>query len=228
MRMIWGILVLVFWSSAANAVCGFRYPGCTVCQGWLSQQGDKIRPAGCIQCSSICVPFLTTAEVERQVNSKPGMRVSEGILFIDAAPKTQATPYLIEIPRSQLSAIAQVNPMAAVALLLFTKEFHTESVNPLSGELAFGGIPTFATIVQIMQGVDERLIDDSQTPIPSGKGFVRVKWTGARTGLGLRITLESQRIDEDGVVVTGDLVYPTVIANVRPGRPGLISTWALQ
>ncbi len=228
MKVFWAFLVFVFWSSSASAVCGYLYPACTLCNSF-GQQGDRIRPTGCNRCTSICLPFLTTADVEKEINAKPGMRVSEGVLYVDSASTTQAAPYLIEIPKTQMSAIAQVNPMAAVALLLFTKEFHTESANPLTGEIAFGRIPTFSTVVQIMQGADESAVENSQTLIPQGKGFVRVKWSSVKSdGGGLRMTLEAQKMDDQGQAVVGEAVYPTIVVTMQSGRPGKISAWALQ
>lgn len=228
MKVFWAFLVFVFWSSGASAECGYSYPSCALCQRF-AQQGDRVRPAGCSGCTSICVPSLTTPEVEKEINSKSGMKVSEGVLYVDSAPRTKDEPYLIEIPKNQLSAIAQVNPMAAVALLLFTKEFHIESANTLTGELAFGRIPTFTTVAQIMQGADDSTVENSQTPIPQGKGFVRVKWKSVRSDPGsLRMTLESQKMDDQGQAVVGEAVYPAIVVTMQSGRPGKISAWALQ
>lgn len=117
--------------------------------------------------------------------------------------------------------------MAAIALLLFTREFRAASANPINGELSFGRVPTLSTVVQAVQGADERSLDDSQDPLPSDASFVRVQWSSVRAERALRMTLRSQSIDVHGVPMAWD-VYPSIIVTLEPGRPGVISSWATQ
>jgi len=219
------LIAFIFWSSSASALCAYKYPGCTQCTTF-AQTGDKVRPVGCNACGGFCQPFLTSTDVQREIGSKTQARVSEGVLFSGPAP-TRATSYIVDIPRDQLMAIGQVNPMAAIALLLFTKEFRAESANPVTGEVSFGRIPTFSTVVQAAQGADERSLDDSQNPLPSGVAFVRVKWSSVRSERGLQMTLFAQRMDEQGVPMIGD-IYPPIVVMLERGQPGLISSWVAQ
>lgn len=155
----------------------------------------------------------------------PVMAASEGVLWVSpASPPPRPAPFVIDIPRSQLTDIARINPMAAMALLTISHGLDS-NFNLLAGGLRYDRVPTFETVVLSAQGAADQAVLDSHIPVPEGKGLVEIEWKGVRTELGLKMSLSCHYVDPANPAAVGAEVYPAIVATLRAGHPGLISGW---
>jgi hypothetical protein len=221
MRVL-AFISLFLFASAANALCAFSYPSCTRCLSF-TQQGDKSNGGGCGACSGFCQPFLVasssaTAELEAQ-----GIVTKEGVMYVN--PKnSDKNSGLLTIDPAKLYAIAQVNPMASLAILNMTKEYHTGTLGVLGGEIAYGDIPSAETVTLTTQKAADTELDRSRRKLSQDNTYARVKWSAVASPNGVKVTFDAQEVDAQGVVLK--TLYPSIIADVkRVGTAGNLEHW---
>jgi hypothetical protein len=169
--------------------------------------------------NALCVASSSTAaELDAQ-----GIVTKEGVMYIN--PKhSDRNSGLLTVDPAKLYAIAQVNPMASLAILNMTKDYHTGTLGVLGGEIAYGDIPSAKTVTLTTQKAADTELDRSRRKLGHDDTYARVKWSAVATAGGLKVTFDAQEVDAQGVVL--NTLYPSIIADVkRAGTAGNLEQW---
>jgi hypothetical protein len=200
--------------STASAACGsFGWPGCISCTHIMAAANYTY--AGCVECFGFCYQFASPREqavFERVVDRNDNIRRASEI-------------NILELSRSELNAIAQVNPTVALVLAEFMPGVTPYGINIKKGRIAYKGMPTESTLqLKLQNSVDGAAYAATMSPLSSKGTFVLSRWTSAQSESGdLVVTFHTDSMNENAVLERQLLPPMRVIVQGSP--PYRILKW---
>ncbi|MGH8495744.1 MAG: hypothetical protein ACREX3_15445 [Gammaproteobacteria bacterium] len=224
-----GVLLFILVNSGAYAACTRRLPYCEDCLFGGAKAARGVVASYCNYCYYYCFAPLQgdAEEMAQALGGRPYAYAEDGVLLVqDEAQSPEASKTGIDFDPALLSEIAKTHPAAAIVLYHFHPSHRDPLLNLLMGMWTNGsGTPTASTVELIINGADERLIEDSLTPIEPGM-YHRIKWEGAETAKNtVRVTFVSELLPASDVDIDSEglVTHPRTVVLVSKVNPRIIS-----
>lgn len=164
--------------ASAQENCQYIYSGgCTSTCGQKAGQSAVKETLTCSACSQFCYAWKAT-------NPEPaiitGSSPHEGVAYssVDNPKVSQVNPLHVE--PSILYSIAQVNPLAAIALTSLGSKNAPNTFSLISGKMSILKRPTAATVALKSQNASDEEQINSLVPLNDSAHHLEVVWTGMR------------------------------------------------
>lgn len=222
-------MIFLFGQGVASAACNWTYPHCKPCAEKPGLIAEKIG----VVCRSCGLTFCYTPRPgQASLPAMQGMDVSssEGVLYIapEDMRKSSGKTQSLFTGASNLNAVAQINPMVAVALALFEREQSVDH-NIMKGSISAPGKMTLQTWrLFLEESTDEAKQLASMAPLSHGNHHVETRWEAVRLSANLiSVTFSTQEIGGDGVIVKLGLL-PTIRAVFSGKDAPRMESWTVE